>query len=204
MDSIAQQKTWVRRTRYFINRRFQLRYIGIFLLSAFFASLMIGGILYAIVEMNWLLQLDRGLHFLPETRELLSYQRAIVFVVFLAIFVLMALLLSLWGLFLSHRIAGPIFSISRRLKKIISEHDFKTPLTLRKKDALTEVKDQLNETLVSLSRRFEEEIMFWNRIGDQLYSVQQRFVTVDSQFKFILRQVDLLKKDKIRCLGDSS
>lgn len=111
MDSIAQQKTWVRRTRYFINRRFQLRYIGVFLLSAFFASLMIGGILYAIVEMNWLLQLDRGLHFLPETRELLSYQRAIVFGVFLAIFALMALLLSLWGLFLSHRIAGPIFSI---------------------------------------------------------------------------------------------
>lgn len=203
MDTFAQQKSWVRRTRYLINRRFQLRYMGLFLISAFFASLTIGGILYAIVEMNWLLQLDRGLHFLPETRELLSYQRTIVFVVFTVIFGVMAALLSLWGLFLSHRIAGPVFSISRRLKKIALEHDFKTPLGLRKKDALQEVKDQLNDTLVSLLHRFEEEILFWNRMRDQLYSSQEKFVSMESQFKFIFRQVDLLKKEKEKCLNGS-
>jgi hypothetical protein len=165
--------------------------------------LTIGGILYAIVEMNWLLQLDRGLHFLPETRELISYQRTIVFVVFTVIFALMAVLLSLWGLFLSHRIAGPVFSISRRLKKIAVEHDFKTPLTLRKKDALQEVKDQLNDTLVLHFHRFEEEISFWNRIRDQLYSSHGKFVSMESQFKFIFRQVDLLKKEKEKCLDGS-
>ncbi len=200
MNEIAQKKSWVRRTRYLINRRFQLRYIGVFLSCAFFASLMIGGILYAIVEINWLLQLDRGLHLLPETRDLLSYQRTIVFVVFTVIFVLMAALLSLWGLFLSHRIAGPVFSISRRLKKIALEHDFKTPLMLRKKDALQEVKDQLNDTLLSLLGRFEEEVSFWNKIREQIYSSQERFVSMESQFKFIFRQVDLLKKEKEKCL----
>ncbi len=204
MDEISSaKKSWVRRTRYLINRRFQLRYMGLFLIAAFFASLTIGGILYAIVEMSWLLQLDRGLHFLPGIRELLSYQRTIIFVVFTVIFVLMAGLLSLWGLFLSHRIAGPVFSISRRLKKITLEHDFKTPLGLRKKDALQEVKDQLNDTLVSLLHRFEEEISFWNGIREKLYSSSEKFVSMESQFRFIFRQVDLLKKEKEKCLNGS-
>lgn len=199
MESYPQEKRWVRRTRYLINRRFQLRYIGVLILSALFTSLTIGGILYSIVEINWLLQLDRGLHFLPETRELLAYQRALVGIVFSVIFVLMTALLSLWGLFLSHRVAGPVFSISRRLKSIFLEHDFTTPLKLREKDALQEVKEELNETLAFLLSRFETEIVFWNDIDERLMAAQQKFIS--PQLKVILRQVAILKKEKEKCLG---
>lgn len=199
MKHYPQEEKWVRRTRYLINRRFQFRYIGVLILSALFASLTIGGVLYAIVEVNWLLQLDRGLHFLPETRELLTWQRTLVGMVFLIIFVLMATLLSLWGLFLSHRVAGPVFSISRRLKSIFLECDFTTPLKLRKKDALQEVKDELNDALATLLARFESEIAFWNDINDRLTAAQQKFVS--PQFKTILREVAILKKEKEKCLG---
>ncbi len=61
-----------RRTRLLINRRFQLRYIGLFLGVAFFTSLIIGGTLYYIVHLNTELQLLLGLHHFPEVLELAS------------------------------------------------------------------------------------------------------------------------------------
>ena len=53
MESSGQR---VKRTRYIIYRGFQLRYISVLIAAAAVASLIIGGILYVIVDMNWDLQ----------------------------------------------------------------------------------------------------------------------------------------------------
>ncbi len=137
---------WVRRTRYVIYQGFQLRYIGVLVIAAGLASLIIGSILYVIIDMNWMLQSAKGVLLFPEMKELWMRERNMMGLTFGGIFLLLATILSCWGIFLSHRVAGPVFALSRRMTKIVLEHDLVTPLFLRKKDALQEIKDAFNDT----------------------------------------------------------
>ncbi|MBI3019217.1 MAG: hypothetical protein HYY61_04930, partial [Deltaproteobacteria bacterium] len=69
---------WVRRTRYIIYQGFQLRYIGVLIAAAAGASIMIGGILYAIVDMNWALQSAKGVILFPEIKDLWIRERNMI------------------------------------------------------------------------------------------------------------------------------
>jgi nitrogen fixation/metabolism regulation signal transduction histidine kinase len=64
-------------------------------------------------------------------------------------------LIVLWGLFFSHRLAGPLFSMSRKLKEI-ANGGAPEPVRLRKGDLLPDFADQLNEAIAALSRQRDE------------------------------------------------
>ncbi len=191
---------WVRRTRYFIYRGFQLRYIGILIAAVGVASLIIGGILYGIIEMNWTLQSAKGVVLFPEMKDLWVRERNMVGLAFGGVFFLLATVLSCWGIFLSHRVAGPVFVLSRRMTKIVLEHDLITPLFLRKKDALQEVKDSFNETLESLQQHIREEAGAFQEVLEKLKRLHSKFPQFQDPFKNLMKQVEFLQKDKERWL----
>ena len=192
----AMQKTYVRRTRLLINRGFQLRYMGVFVSAALLAALVIGGVLYYLVEINWILQIERGLNLFSETRQLVLEQRFFVLIAFTVVFLILSGLLSIWGLYLSHRVAGPVFALSRRIGQIITEHDIMTPLRFRKKDALGEVKDLFNETLKMIEKRKRKEFEFFNGLFQKVSGLQEKYSEYQSQFKSLLRRMESFKKDK--------
>ena len=194
--SEAIQKKYARRTRLLINRGFQLRYMGIFVSAALLAALVIGGVLYYLVEINWVLQIERGLNLFSETRQLMLEQRFFVLIAFTAVFLILSGLLSIWGLYLSHRVAGPVFALSRRIGQIITEHDIMTPLQFRKKDALEEVKYFFNETLKIIEKRKREELEFFNMLSRKIFDSQDRYPHYQSQFRSLLRRMESFKKDK--------
>ena len=103
-------------------------------------------------------------------------------------------MLSVWGLFLSHRVAGPVFALSRRMNKIVLEQDLMTPLFLRKKDALQEVKEFFNVTLESLRSRLKEEVDFWQKLQERCSA---------PQLQGAVRIIESLKKDKEKWLRAS-
>lgn len=190
------QNTQVRRTRYLINRGFQLRYMGIFVLASFLAALIIGGVLFYIVEMNWMVQLDRGLQLFPEVKELLVHERNWILMSFGFVFVILAVMLSFFGLFLSHRVAGPVFALGRRMSRIVEQKDLITPLGFRKLDALQEVKDFFNQTLEHLRQNIKGEAHEWEMMSLKITQLQTQVPSFQMELKNILEKIDILKKDK--------
>src|SRR3989338_1366897 len=166
---------YVKRTRLLINRGFQLRYMGVFVLSALLAALAIGGSLYAVLEMNWLLQVEKGLHILPETKSLLSQSKIVVLGTGIFVFLILSLILSWWGLYLSHRVAGPVYALSRFLTSMMSQKKIDRDIHFRKKDALQEVSLSMNETLRSLRKMYEDDIDRVHSISDRILELEKKY-----------------------------
>jgi len=66
-------------------------------------------------------------------------------------FPIMFTILLIWGIFVSHRLAGPIERLSRELDYVISEKDHTHKITLRKNDDLKVIADKIN-TLLEMVR----------------------------------------------------
>jgi hypothetical protein len=176
----AKQKRWVQRTQFVINRGFQLRYIGVLVSAALVASLIIGGVLYYIVEINWAAQVRHGLNLAPESSELMTKQRHLILLAFISCLLLLGGILSLWGVFLSHRIAGPVFALSRRMNHIVLMHDMVTPLRLRK---------------------MRQELNLFISVSEQLEVQKNKNASIADKTKSILRDIECLKKDKEKWLS---
>ncbi|MCS7299509.1 MAG: hypothetical protein RMJ37_06110 [Spirochaetia bacterium] len=73
----------------------------------------------------------------------------------LALSILQIILISAFGLFFSHRIAGPVHRIKRELREIA---DGKLPINheikLRKRDFLLDIAKEINNTLKSISEKY--------------------------------------------------
>lgn len=65
------------------------------------------------------------------------------------------LLIVIWGLFFSHRLAGPLFSMTRTLKDI-AKGLVPTSVRIRKGDMLIDFADQMNEAIDELQRQRDE------------------------------------------------
>jgi methyl-accepting chemotaxis protein len=65
------------------------------------------------------------------------------------------ILVILWGLFFTHRIAGPIFAIGKRMEAI-ADHEIPEPVQLRSGDMLNEFADQCNRAMSALNHQRNE------------------------------------------------
>ncbi len=74
--------------------------------------------------------------------------------IFLACSAVVALSITVFGLRLSHRIAGPFFNLTRNLKKIRSS-GIRKPLTFRDSDYFPEVAEAVNEFIDSGAKNHE-------------------------------------------------
>lgn len=63
------------------------------------------------------------------------------------------LILVLWGIFLSHRFAGPIERLQKELRRMAAHHDYKSRIRLRKDDDLRPIADVINELLESVQKK---------------------------------------------------
>ncbi|MEI6631417.1 MAG: methyl-accepting chemotaxis protein [bacterium] len=63
-----------------------------------------------------------------------------------------SILLLLWGLVISHRIAGPIYRLEQELDKI-SKGDFSLRIRFRKKDELASIAQGINKVLDKIGEK---------------------------------------------------
>ena len=197
MNDLSQR--YVHRTRLLINRGFQLRYIGVFVLSAFVAALVIGGSLYIVLEMSWMVQVEKGLNLLPETSKLLYQSKVVVFGTGVSVFLILSLILSLWGLFLSHRIAGPVYALSRFLTQLVSEKKLDRDLHFRKKDALQEVSQEMNDTLSVLRESYGEDMAIVDQLSEGVLNLEKKYPHITSLHS-LYREMEGFKKGKEKWL----
>jgi signal transduction histidine kinase len=91
-------------------------------------------------------------------------------VVMLIIFVaVMIVALTIWGIIITHRVAGPLFIISRQLVDI-AEGRYPKMRPLRKKDELHSFYATMNRMVSSLKQNEEDEINVITSIIDKIES----------------------------------
>ncbi len=152
----------VRRRTFLIDSKFQLKYTLIIVLVGVLVSALLG---YFIFKLNL------------ENRELLGIEAEMMAHVeqidsksmyYLFGFVgVMAMFLFFWGIFITHRVAGPIYIITRYLGEI---RDGKTPdvRPLRKGDELQPFFDVFSGMLDSIKQRNEQEAKLLMKLASEV------------------------------------
>ncbi len=143
-----QQRTW-RRRNYFVRKEFQGRFI-----LRFFLTILIGAVVFTAIFSLFsshtitvtyegsVLRIDRT----PKALlvEILRTYGVYIF--------LLGLGISIVSLFISHRIAGPLYRLEKSVEEITKgKLDFK--ITLRRKDELKELAASMNSMMRELSGR---------------------------------------------------
>jgi len=137
----------IKRRVYLIKTRFQLKYTGLILLFMFIVAWVVGSTVY---YTGWLLMGEKLANVYPQGR-LVAIMRMINMTLILRI-ILVAPLVALVSIFLSHRVAGPIYRIEKFLKSV-AKGDLSIKLHLRKGDELQDLADAINEMTDDLKNR---------------------------------------------------
>ena len=143
-----QEMKWIfRRRRYLVERRFQLKFAGMILLFMFVVALFCSFTIYYNI---WMLLGEKLANVYPQGR-LVGILRQANFDLFKRL-LLIAPLVGILAIVLSHRIAGPIFRIKKTLDEII-QGDYGKRLYLRNTDELKDVAESINKIVELLEKK---------------------------------------------------
>lgn len=138
-----------RRKKILTNKRVQLKYLMLLIVSMAVPLLFAIGCLYYLIFTIMAEQLG-----IPES---IAYNLFPVVKKINAVLAIglppLFLLLIWWGAVLSHRIAGPLQRVEKELNKITHSHDFSHRIHLRKSDDVKPITDAINKLLDSLHRK---------------------------------------------------
>ncbi len=127
-----------RRVNYLINKKFQLAFAARFALISTLISAFIGFQLYAIV---W----PVVSRFVPE--QTMAFIRHEIFFRGILFLSLGALLIIAISIIISHRVAGPIFSMERTIDRIVQGEKVEF-IRLRKNDELKGLAEKINGLII--------------------------------------------------------
>lgn len=131
------------RRRFLIQRRFQLKYMLVIVIAGAAIALLFGAIMYQV-------QLEVADLALPATRA--SDRERVVTLLVIVTAIVLAGTLALFGLLLTHRVAGPVFVIGRYLR-ILGEGRYPLLRPLRQDDELQEFYEAFHEAVDKLRAR---------------------------------------------------
>lgn len=131
------------RLKFFVNRRFQLHFIAL----VFAPIILSAAIMYASKEFMFREKVSLGEQLgLPADHgyyELLKYHQSIENQMIFFSFFASALIFLAWSIFISHRIAGPIYRVTETLKNAKPNEGLK-PIHFRPSDFFQEIPEALN------------------------------------------------------------
>ena len=142
-----ENKKWKRRN-YFINPKLQLRYIGIMLSFVLLVSITLICIVYRSGTIQMIAEINR---IYPE--GIPGFMLKLIFQQLGATFLITLPVIILASVFLSHKIAGPLFRIKGDLKKI-GEGDLGLRVRIRKGDELHDLVKEINDMTENTEKLF--------------------------------------------------
>lgn len=152
-----------RRKRYLINKHIQLSFLCIFMAIILPISLVLGFMLYSVhTDLNNTLFLitktstdsanKEAALSLKTLQEQIVRDRHTSLFTLLVLILLYCLVIFVWGVYLTHRIAGPVYRITQGLRQA-AEGNLKQRLILRKHDWLKETADAFNALMEYLEKK---------------------------------------------------
>ena len=155
-----------KRKHYFIAPAFQLRYIRTVLLIVFGVGVLSA---YTVYYQSMILFGEKLANVYPQGR-LVSIVKSINMQILLSL-LLITPLMVLIGMFLSHRIAGPIYRMEKFLTGV-SQGDLTTHLTLRPKDELKPLAEGINTVVDSLRSSVAVEKKILDNLRTELSNLE--------------------------------
>lgn len=142
----AYEKPKFKRTQYFVAKKFQLKYVGLILMLMFATAIMCS---YVVYYTSMVLLGEKLASVYPQGR-LMEIIGSVNLRMLLTV-LLMTPIVAIIGIYLSHKIAGPIVRMERFLDTIASG-DFRTRIVLRQGDELTGLANAMNRLQDSLKK----------------------------------------------------
>jgi hypothetical protein len=137
------------RRTYVIDRGFQLKYILLLVLVGALLSGLFGGMMY-------LAHLDAARQLAPSVQAELARAETTQLALTVAMSILMAAALGLFGVLITHRVAGPVYVMSHYVS-VIAKGRYPQMRALRKRDELKGFFDRFQEAIESLRTREADE-----------------------------------------------
>jgi len=164
-------KAKFRRRTFLIDRGFQLKYTIIIALIGALIAVLWGTLFYKANKENseqvmLTLKVDPELQALSERVEdkLAGEDAKILY--YLSGFILAVVFsLGIWGVLITHRVAGPIFIISRYVDQV-TNGEYPDPRPLRKKDELREFFIKFNDMLNAIKEREKDDVATLQKVLD--------------------------------------
>ena len=156
-----------KRRQFIVAREFQLKYAGVILLLMFLTA---GFCAYFIYYTTLLLFGEKLASVYPQG-QLVSIVKTVDFRV-LIIMVIVSPLIGALGVYLSHKIAGPIFRIEKFLDAMASGN-LASRITLRKGDEMVSLADAVNRVADFASQSITGEKAHVENLIKELYSLRE-------------------------------
>jgi len=145
------------RTHYLIDRDFQLRYALLLASTSIIVTVIIGGLFLYSLKESYDVLIQAGMTQYPEVLSLIQHWKSFLSYTLVMILGMLVIFLTLLGILITHKMAGPILVLKRKLRDI-TEGKWGEPMHLRKGDEFQEVKDTFNQMRVHLIEEAKGEI----------------------------------------------
>jgi len=155
-------KPQFKRTQYWVAGNFQGKYIGLILLLTFLTAALCS---YVVYYTSIMMFGEKLANVYPQGR-LVSIVNLINIRIIVSI-LLVSPFIAMVGVYLSHKIAGPIFRMERHVNEMATGN-LKTRLVLRKGDELLSLAEGINSLSESLKTTFINENTNISRISKEL------------------------------------
>jgi len=143
----------VLRKQYLINWRFQLKYVAFLIL---FAALLLGlfaTLSHHYIGLNFDSLIQSGTIDSAQAQQLLQLEKEFLKGNLLRVFGLVMIVVILFGIYMTHRMAGPVFALSRRMKQVARGDATSLPFQIRKTDEFQELASSYREMMHTLQER---------------------------------------------------
>ncbi len=183
-----------KRRQYIVAKKFQLKYTSLILLLMFVTA---GFCSYAIYYTTMILFGEKLASVYPQG-QLVSIVKTVNFRIFMSM-ILISPLVGALGIYLSHKIAGPIYRIEKFLGTM-GTGDFSTRITLRKGDELVSLAGAINRLVDSLSASFAVEKTHIESTFKELNDLRNEISSLPGKHPQVLKTLNRLD-DEIRIIG---
>ncbi|MBI2026770.1 MAG: hypothetical protein HYS98_03040 [Deltaproteobacteria bacterium] len=166
------------RKKFLIHHKFQLKYSLGFASIVALTAVLFGYLAQNSIEKTLMGAIRTGAVDSPVISSLFEGQAAWISIHIFMLLSLLCLVLVILGVLATHRIAGPLFSLNRRMQETALGKYFEKPLQFRKTDEFQELAKSYNKLMSSLQSKRKQELQF---VHDELKSILDNFQKSDKR-----------------------
>jgi methyl-accepting chemotaxis protein len=178
-----------RRKQYFIAKKFQTKYVGLFLLFMFLTGALCA---YVIYYTTMVLMGEKLANVYPQGR-LIAIINSVNLRILLSL-VMVAPLVVIISIFLSHKIAGPMYRMEKFLTAMAGG-DFSSRITLRKGDELKTLAERMNFFVDSMRLLIGGQKSHMNNALTDLNNLKKALESKSADKAHIAGELDKLTND---------
>lgn len=151
------QRHFIRRRQYLINWDFQLRYVGFLIGVACLLTLVFIVAAKYYIHLNFTALLESGLVTSALTQEFLTIEKNFLNQNLVSLFLAIIGVLTVTGIILTHRIAGPLFALKRKMNDLIDHGISDEPFHVRRSDEFQDLVETFNKLTSSFKKQLDEK-----------------------------------------------